>query len=610
MSKISALVAALFAVIIVAVHGAAAYADDEAPPGFSDNYSECREDPLVDMGDGNFVEKVAKAPGAAMEMVGCAVMAGGKTVGQAAGRQVSQWWDSKVGELSKSMMEGSAEILQTVMTLWMDYSTVGDNTDAQINGVKNIVFSLSFLALVGSLIYGGIQISASRRMGLQDGLEETGSVIVRYLLYSTVVPGMVASGISAGDLMAKEIMESFGVKDAQSFVDLGSLNEDMAGPIIMLVLAGICIAGAFVQIIALVSITLVLPVAAGLTPLFAAASFSGKGRSGLDHLSAFMIAAVVYKPAAAVLYAVLMWNVTAGPGEEQTSLIGAMINVLMIALVGFLGPKLVQMLIPLTAQAGGGTAGAALGVGAATGAAIGSALGVVGSGMMSLGKSTVGASGSSRGGNTSSVGSGTTGSSSRSGGGVAASPSGGDSGSVAASVPSGATGQQAQPSGASGGQHGAGTTPGASGGGSQAAQPGGAQMHHQPESTTHAGTRTTAASGDVSSSGAQGSSQQHQGASPDQGGNLGFGGAGDGQARGWKTRVGQVASRAGGAAKTAYRVGKPVVKGGVRAAGAVGVGAAAAGRGLSHVDQVAQRTEALFGSALGTEGSYHGQVRR
>ncbi|KQB84075.1 hypothetical protein [Corynebacterium oculi] len=407
MSKFITFIASLFAVIVMAVHGAVAYAVDEAPPGFSDNYSECREDPLVDMSEGNLVEKAAKAPGAAMEIVGCTVLAGGKTVGQAAGHQVSQWWDSKVGELSKSMMEGSAEILQSVMTLWMDYSTVGDNTDAQIRGVKNIVFSLSFLALVGSLIYGGIQISSSRRMGLQDGIEETGSVIIRYLLYSIVVPGMVASGVSAGDVLAKEIMESFGVRDTQSFVDLGSLNENMAGPIIMLVLAGISIAGSFVQIIALVAITLVLPVAAGLTPLFAAASFSGKGRAGLDHLTAFMIAAVVYKPAAAVLYAVLMWNVTAGPGKEQTSIIGAMINVLMIALVGFLGPKLVHMLVPLTAQAGGGAAGAALGLGSATGAAIGSGLGVVGSGVMSVGKSVAGgaggAAGGVRGGDTSTV---------------------------------------------------------------------------------------------------------------------------------------------------------------------------------------------------------------
>ena len=70
------------------------------------------------------------------------------------------------------------------------------------------------------------------------------------------------------------------------------------------------------------------------------------------------------------------------------------------------------------------------------------------------------------------------------------------------------------------------------------------------------------------------------------------------------------AQRAGQAVQAAYRVGKPVVQGGVRAAGAVGVGAAVAGRGLSHVDQVAQRTEALLGGALGTEGSYHGQIRR
>ncbi|MGV0438060.1 hypothetical protein ACUY2L_02550 [Corynebacterium mastitidis] len=608
MTKFLAIAATVVATILVILGPSVAYAKDGVPPGFADNYSSCREDPLVNMDEGNFVEKGAKAPGAVGEMAGCAVMAAIKTVGQAAGHKVSQWWDSKVGELSKSMMEGTSEILQTVMTLWMEYSIVGDNADAQIRGVKNIVFSLSFLALVGSLIYGGIQISASRRMGLQDGLEETGSVILRYLLYSTVVPGMVASGISAGDLMAKEIMKSFGVKDSQSFVDLGSLNENMAGPIIMLVLAGICIAGAFVQIIALVSITLVLPVAAGLTPLFAAASFSGKGRSGLDHLTAFMIAAVVYKPAAAVLYAVLMWNVTAGPGQEQKSLIGAMINVPMIALVGFLGPKLVQMLIPLTAQAGGGTAGAALGMGAATDAAIGSALGVVGSGMMSMGKSAAGASGSGSGGATSSVGSGTTGSGNRSFG--AASRSG-DGGLGAAGVSAGVVGQQAQPSGAGGTQTGMGSSQGAVGVMPSASQPSGAQMHHQPESTTHAGTRTTAAAGGASSGVARGSSSgQLQETAASLGADVGAGAGSASQARGWKTRVGQGAQRAGQAVQAAYRVGKPVVQGGVRAAGAVGVGAAVAGRGLSHVDQVAQRTEALLGGALGTEGSYHGQIRR
>lgn len=369
-------------------------------------------------------------------------------------KAVGEYWEDPVGKFVKALMEGNAEVLQMTMTFWFDFSTAQTRgVDANVQGIKNIVAGLSACALIASFIIGGYRIAASRRMGLQDGVEETAGVVVKYIIFSFAVVTAVPGALIASDLMANSIMENFGVTDPNQVVEMTALTEAMGGPVVIMILAIISILGGIMQIIALIIRTLVLPIVVGLTPLAAASSFSETGRSMLNSLVGYMIAAIAYKPVAALLYAVVMWNATAQTSGDD--LLTAAVNALMIALAGFCAPALVRAIAPLTAQAGGaGAAPLATAMGAGASGAFGMAAMAAGAGSSMLAASaakaaTGSAAPSVGGGAPTSAASNSSGGAPRGGGGGGAAPakdttppgsSGGGGASVStAAAPSGAS---------------------------------------------------------------------------------------------------------------------------------------------------------------------------
>ena len=359
---------------------------------------------------------------------------------------------------------GNTQAMQLVMTFWMDFD-INRRVDVNANtqGVKNIVFGLSGMALMASFLIGGIRMVASRRRGLQEGLEDMGQDLGKWFIFSTCFPGAIAPALAVSDKLSKSILDSFGATSSDTFIKMTSFSDSGAGPILMAILAIVAMAGSIMQLLALIIRALILPIAVGLTPLFAALSFSEVGRSGLHHLVSYTIAALAFKPVCALLYAVVLWNVTRpSPATDPNSmlpLIDDVVNVVMIALTGLIAPTLVRMLVPAVSQAGGAgggqlLAGAASAAGAAVGA-IGAIAGTaVGGGMGSLvsGASNNGGAnktGAGGGGDIASAGA-STGGSGGSGGSSSGGSSGGDSGAVATGASGGSGGSS------SGGSSGAG----------------------------------------------------------------------------------------------------------------------------------------------------------
>lgn len=315
----------------------------------------------------------------------------------------SPFWGDPIGKFVKSVMEGNTEALTATMTFWMDFSTTSVDIAGNTQGVKNIVMGVSGMALIASFIYGGYRIASSRRGGLQEGVTELNDNMLRWLIFSIAVPAMVPGAMVASDALADAIMEQFG--NPETIINLGGIEDEVYGPIVTLILSFIVLAGSLVQMLALVTRVLLAPIAAGLTPLFAALSFSSAGRQGLNHLVAFLISIIAFKPVSALLYAVVLWNVS---GTEEIDGTQMIINALMIGIAGFSAPALVRAVVPAVAQAGGG--GAAPMLAGATGAAgaglamAGAASRGVGSAVGALGKG--GATGAQSGGNSPGGGSG------------------------------------------------------------------------------------------------------------------------------------------------------------------------------------------------------------
>ena len=111
-----------------------------------------------------------------------------------------------------------------------------------------------------------------------------------------------------------------------------SFSDSGAGPILMAILAIVAMAGSIMQLLALIIRALILPIAVGLTPLFAALSFSEVGRSGLHHLVSYTIAALAFKPVCALLYAVVLWNVTRpSPATDPNSMLPLLMMLLTLS---------------------------------------------------------------------------------------------------------------------------------------------------------------------------------------------------------------------------------------------------------------------------------------
>lgn len=376
----------------------------------------------------------------------------------------SEFWGKPIGELTKAVMEGNAEAMTHMMTFWMEVpsSGPGDSDPGRtIEGVKNIAYSVAGIGLVASFIVGGARMVSSRRSGVQDGIEDQGEVLFKWVIFSVGIPAFAPGAIIASDKVAEAIMENFGATDPNTFVEMTKLSESAAGPIVMLILAGLCLAGSVMQLVALVTRVLVFPIVVGLMPAFAAFSFSERGKQGLEHLVAYGIAIILFKPVSAILYSVVTWNATSGNGDD---LLVAGTNALMVALAGFTAPALMKALVPAVAQAGGGSGA---GIATAGTGALGAAAGAVGgtAGMVAgnkVAKGAASAAGSSAGGGAgggSSTGTGAGPGSPRGGGGGGG--AGGGTGGGAASGPTGPAGSQG------GGGHG--STPTRSGGAAPAA---------------------------------------------------------------------------------------------------------------------------------------------
>lgn len=482
----------------------------------------------------------------------------------------SKFWGDPVGDFTKAVLEGNNEALQTVMTFWMDWRLDKNVVEGSVQGIKNIVLGIAGMALISSLIVGGMQMSYDRRQGIADGLEGIGKNLGSYLIWSTLIIGLGAGAMVASDQLSDWIMKQFGASDAETVLGASELNEKQAGPILMLALAGVGVAGSCMQIVSLATRSLIFPIALGITPALAAFSYTNTGRQGLNHVTSLLIACVLFKPVSALLYCVAFWQ-SANGGEDFMS---AVMTVLMLAAAGFSGPTLVRSIAPFVAQAGGGGAGAALAGGASLAGGAASVVGTVGGAIAGgAGGAFAGAKAGAPAKAAGSSGSGGGGGSPLSGGGSGGgSPLGGGSGPRGGGSGGGSPASDTTAAGA-----GQGTS------GGRAVSPGGSGSTASSTSGSEGASVRPASSGAPSGGGAPGGAR---GSNPSR-----------------RRTMSGVGARARGA-------GRGVVSGARRGASrgrGMGAPGARAGRAAGSA---ARQIQGILDESIGQQGNYHGSVRR
>ncbi|WP_125778253.1 hypothetical protein [Antribacter gilvus] len=228
--------------------------------------------------------------------------------------------------------------------------------------------------------------------------------------------------------------------------------------ILVIILGIVAILAAAMQVLMMVARSAMLVILAGILPLSAAATNTETGKAWFKRCVGWLIAFVLYKPAAAIVYAAAFQLVGTDFFASPDAIIAVLTGLMLMVLALFALPALMQFVTPLVGVVAGGAGGAAV----AAGAMSALPMGAVQAGRLMGGSSGAAPSGSA----SASMPSGSASSSGSSGANGSPGPQG-SAGSPGGTPPAGSSGSSA--AGAAGTQGASGAAAGAAGGASGAA---------------------------------------------------------------------------------------------------------------------------------------------
>ncbi len=281
----------------------------------------------------------------------------------AAGAAVSAAGGSVLDGIAKDLSKGFAEAAKLSLASW---TSVGlpDLTGPTEQMHAWLAFATVGLAVISLLVAAG-RLMLERKSG---GAVVAGRTLVTLLSATFLaVPAVMLLGAAGDEFSAWLLGRAAGHNLGDRLVALaGSMGGLGIG--LELIVAILGTLAALAQLVLMVVRVGLLVVLTGVLPTVAAASGTRTGRESFQKLTAWLLAAVLYKPVAAVIYATAFVLLGDGTGPQQ---ILAGLAVAGLALVAL--PGLMRLMAPAVAAAtsqGGGGAMLAAAAAAPTGARI------------------------------------------------------------------------------------------------------------------------------------------------------------------------------------------------------------------------------------------------
>lgn len=253
--------------------------------------------------------------------------------------------------------DGFATLVKTMLTFWTDVPTraLGGKA-APVAELQGLVLWLQGVILVGSLLW------VAARMALDRSGKAAGEGL-RGLVWMIVLVGAGATGVDvltvAGDRWAQWIMDQSTSGDLAArlaAVTGGAAALTGLGLGLEFVIALLGIISCLGQIFFLLARVGILTLLVGTLPLWAAGAATPAGKASLSRVLAWILAFVLYKPAAALVYAGAF--VLTGDGEDLVSVLSGLMLILLAVLAL---PALMRLIVPLVSAASSGGGGALTG---------------------------------------------------------------------------------------------------------------------------------------------------------------------------------------------------------------------------------------------------------
>jgi type IV secretion system protein TrbL len=277
-----------------------------------------------------------------------------------------------INNMAKAIMEGMSQMVTTLSTFWVSMPTANlasqdGITASPVVGFVNSELGYWTLSLaVLSVILGGTRmIWEQRGAPLKD--------LLRSLLTLTLVSGLGLAVISilviAADAFSASIIDraTDGKGFAQAMAILVMTNQTGVGVFILIILGLVGLLASLVQIVLMIVRGGMLVILAGILPTTAAFTNTEMGRQWFQKAIGWTIAFILYKPAAAIVYAVAFKLMGSSGGNV---LLGSITGFALMIVALLALPAMMRFVTPMVgAVASGSGGGSAAAVGAiATGA--------------------------------------------------------------------------------------------------------------------------------------------------------------------------------------------------------------------------------------------------
>ena len=394
-----------------------------------------------------------------------------KIVGGLLGGAASTVAGSVFAELAKLVVQALNKALASMATLWVKVSTPqlatapgGSRPSASVAYIQGHLWFLMTAAAVMGVIAGCARMVWEQRA---DAGRDVLRGLVVYVLVSGAGLAVISLAVQAADGFSSWIIggavarQSFG-SALTELIGLTGAGANALGLLLVILFGLLALLASVIQIVLMVIRGGMLVLLAGVLPTCASFTATQTGRQWFRKAAGWLVAFVLYKPAAAIVYATairLSSSGVFGPGGLVGVITG--LTLMLVALLAL--PALMRFVVPMVGAVASGGAGAmiAAGAGAATVAMPSGAVRATGVGAGAIAALGAGGSGPGDGGGGALGRTGPPGSQGTSGGGDRGLRSDGDGASaapglparsqparapaVAATVPTGAVGEATAP---------------------------------------------------------------------------------------------------------------------------------------------------------------------
>jgi len=280
--------------------------------------------------------------------------------GDVLGGAVNNVAGGAIDKFAEAVSHAVGESVKAVATIWTKVPTVGLGSGETATKLQeNLYWYMGFAAVLSVLIAGGRMAWEARA----EPARELGKSLITLVVVSGASLALIRLAVESGDAFAAWIIggstdDSFDKKMTGMLVAVTTVGGPL-GSIIVIVVGLILVLASMAQIILMIARSGMLVLLAGILPLSASATNTEWGKQWFQKTTGWMIAFILYKPAAALVYASAFELF-----GESKDLVGALTGMTMMILAVAALPALMKLCVPLVGGLAGGGGGAAAGMGA------------------------------------------------------------------------------------------------------------------------------------------------------------------------------------------------------------------------------------------------------